>query len=80
MPANPERSQYHEVSADRSIHFTDHAADGTERGVVVFIHGSGPGASGWSNFKHNVAAFQSAGLRCIVFDQWGYGKPLNPRT
>jgi len=79
MPANPERSQYHEVSADRSIHFTDHAADGTERGVVVFIHGSGPGASGWSNFKHNVSAFQSAGLRCIVFDQWGYGKTAKPQ-
>ena len=68
MPANPETSQFHEVSPGRSIHYTDHPASGTERGTAVFIHGSGPGASGWSNFKHNVLAFQDGGYRCIVFD------------
>ena len=79
MPANPEASQFHEVSPGRSIHYTDHPATATECGTAVFIHGSGPGASGWSNFKHNVSAFQQGGYRCIVFDQWGYGKTSKPQ-
>ncbi|MFC4946719.1 alpha/beta fold hydrolase [Pseudonocardia sp. GCM10023141] len=32
---------------------------------VLLIHGSGPGASGWSNFAPNVAAL-SARYRCIA--------------
>ena len=79
MAANPETSQYHEVEPERVIHYTDHAPTGDSQGVAVFIHGSGPGASGWSNFKHNVSAFQGAGYRCIVFDQWGYGKTSKPQ-
>ena len=79
MPANPQASQFFEASAGRSIHFSDHPAAGHSRGTVIFIHGSGPGASGWSNFKHNIAPFQDAGYRCIVFDQWGYGKTSKPQ-
>ena len=79
MAANPETSQYHEVEPERVIHYTDHAPNGDLQGFAVFIHGSGPGASGWSNFKHNVSTFQDAGYRCIVFDQWGYGKTSKPQ-
>lgn len=79
MAANPETSHYHEVALERVIHYTDHAAIGVSQGTVIFIHGSGPGASGWSNFKHNVSAFQKAGYRCIVYDQWGYGKTSKPQ-
>ncbi len=80
MAANPETSQYHEVTPERLIHYTDHAPIGASRGTAIFIHGSGPGASGWSNFKHNVFAFQEAGYRCIVYDQWGYGKTSKPQN
>ena len=79
MAANPETSQYHEVMPERLIHYTDHAPIGASNGTAIFIHGSGPGASGWSNFKHNVSAFQEAGYRCIVYDQWGYGKTSKPQ-
>lgn len=79
MAANPETSQYHEVTPERLIHYTDHAPIGASQGTAVFIHGSGPGASGWSNFKHNIFAFQEAGYRCIVYDQWGYGKTSKPQ-
>lgn len=79
MAANPETSQYHEVTPERLIHYTDHAPIGASQGTAIFIHGSGPGASGWSNFKHNVFAFQEAGYRCIVYDQWGYGKTSKPQ-
>jgi 4,5:9,10-diseco-3-hydroxy-5,9,17-trioxoandrosta-1(10),2-diene-4-oate hydrolase len=45
---------------------------------VVFIHGSGPGASGWSNFKQNLKAFVDKGYQCIVPDLIGYGYSSKP--
>ena len=39
-----------------------------ERGTgqpVVFLHGSATGASGWSNFKHNLPYFAERGLRAL---------------
>ncbi|MEM1111145.1 MAG: alpha/beta hydrolase [Pseudomonadota bacterium] len=50
-----------------------HYLDEGEGDVVVFLHGSGPGASGYSNFKGNYPRFVSAGYRCIVPDHIGYG-------
>ena len=41
--------------------------------MIVFLHGSGPGASGYSNFKQNYQAFAEAGYRCLVIDLVGYG-------
>jgi len=78
MTTNPQPSAFITTTQGLRLHYTDHPADGSEQGVVVFIHGSGPGASGWSNFKHNVGAFQTGGYRCIVYDQWGYGKTDKP--
>ncbi len=46
--------------------------------VIVFVHGSGPGASGWSNFKQNIDAFTGAGYRVIVPDLVGYGYSTKP--
>ncbi len=41
--------------------------------AVVFLHGSGPGASGYSNFKGNLDALIEGGFRCVVPDHIGYG-------
>jgi 4,5:9,10-diseco-3-hydroxy-5,9,17-trioxoandrosta-1(10),2-diene-4-oate hydrolase len=46
--------------------------------AVVFIHGSGPGASGASNFKQNIDAFVGAGYRVILPDLIGYGASSKP--
>lgn len=46
--------------------------------AVVFIHGSGPGASGLSNFRQNVDAFVEAGFRVILPDMIGYGASSKP--
>ena len=45
---------------------------------VVFIHGSGPGASGASNFRGNIEAFVTAGYRVILPDLIGYGASSKP--
>ncbi len=46
--------------------------------VVVFLHGSGPGASGASNFRDNWPAFVDAGYRVILPDLIGYGASSKP--
>lgn len=46
--------------------------------AVVFIHGSGPGASGASNFRQNIDAFVAAGYRVILPDMIGYGGSSKP--
>src|SRR5689334_12621300 len=46
--------------------------------VVVFLHGSGNGASGYSNFKGNYPALVKAGYRVIVPDLIGFGYSDKP--
>lgn len=45
---------------------------------VVFIHGSGPGASGFSNFKGNYPHFAEHGFRALVPDTLGFGYSSKP--
>jgi hypothetical protein len=44
---------------------------------LICIHGAGPGASGWSNFKGNVEAFAKK-YRVILFDMPQFGKSDKP--
>ena len=46
--------------------------------VVVFLHGSGPGASGASNFRDNWPVFVAAGFRVVLPDLIGYGASSKP--
>ena len=41
--------------------------------AVIFLHGAGAGASGYSNFKGNYPVFAQAGFRSIVPDLLGFG-------
>ena len=58
----------------RKIHYLDEGAGP----VVVFLHGSGNGASGYSNFKGNYPAVAAAGFRVIVPDLIGFGYSDKP--
>ncbi len=60
------RMHYHDLMPDDAI------------GTVVFVHGSGPGASGYSNFKKNMEVFRDAGYRVIVPDLPGFGYSSKP--
>lgn len=44
-----------------------------EAPTVVLLHGSGPGATGWSNFAGNIPAL-SEGLRVLAVDMPGWGE------
>lgn len=57
-----------------------HYLDSGSGDAVLFIHGSGPGASGHSNFKLNYPEFAAAGHRVLVPDLPGYGASDKPET
>lgn len=67
-------SRTHRVSGDYDI-VVNELGQGP---AVVFIHGSGPGASGLSNFRQNAQAFANAGFRVILPDLIGYGASSKP--
>lgn len=45
---------------------------------MIFLHGAGGGASGYSNFKGNFAEFAAAGYRAILPDMLGFGLSSKP--
>lgn len=57
---------------------TVHYLDEGEGDVVIWLHGSGPGASGYSNFKGNYPEFTQQGFRNIVLDLPGFGRSDKP--
>jgi 4,5:9,10-diseco-3-hydroxy-5,9,17-trioxoandrosta-1(10),2-diene-4-oate hydrolase len=75
VAAVPE-GKYAEVGGGITMHY--HEAGSGERGAVLFVHGSGPGASGWSNFKGNYPFLAEHGYRTIVPDTIGYGYSTKP--
>jgi pimeloyl-ACP methyl ester carboxylesterase len=56
---------------DWRLHYND-VGSGDE--VVIMIHGSGAGATGWANFHRNVEPFVEAGYRVVLIDCPGWGK------
>ena len=64
--------------ADCANGYCMHYLDQGEGPVVVFLHGSGPGASGHSNFKGNYPVFVEQGYRCVVPDMVGFGYSDKP--
>lgn len=60
-----------EGNLDLQLHYND-AGNGEQ--TVVMLHGSGPGASGWSNFHRNVEPLVAAGYRVILMDAPGWSK------
>ena len=75
VEAVPE-GKYADVGGGITMNYHDAGRD--DRGVVLFLHGSGPGASGWSNFKGNYPFLVEHGYRTIVPDTMGYGYSTKP--
>jgi 4,5:9,10-diseco-3-hydroxy-5,9,17-trioxoandrosta-1(10),2-diene-4-oate hydrolase len=66
--------KYVDVGDGLKIHYHEQGSGP----VVLFLHGSGPGASGWSNFRRNYPAFVAAGMRAVVPDTLGFGYSSKP--
>ena len=66
--------QYIDVQDGFRFHYYDEG----EGEVVVLLHGSGTGASGYTNFKKNFIALKNAGFRVILPDLPGYGFSSKP--
>jgi 2-hydroxy-6-oxonona-2,4-dienedioate hydrolase len=77
---SPEKSPVTDQSTSRfvttkmgKIHFNE-AGSGHP---IVFLHGSGPGASGWSNFQANISVL-SESFRVLAVDMPGWGRSDSP--
>ncbi len=57
------------TTARGDIHYNE-VGDGLP---IIFLHGSGPGATGWSNFNKNMAVLGEK-YRCIAPDMPGWGQ------
>jgi 4,5:9,10-diseco-3-hydroxy-5,9,17-trioxoandrosta-1(10),2-diene-4-oate hydrolase len=63
-----------DIGNGQRIHYHDQG----EGDAVVFLHGAGGGASGYSNFKGNYPEFANAGYRALVPDMLGFGLSSKP--
>lgn len=73
IPGMPEGS-YADLANGQRMHYQDIGSGP----VVVFLHGSGSGASGNSNFKNNLPEMVAQGFRVIAPDLIGYGYSDKP--
>jgi 4,5:9,10-diseco-3-hydroxy-5,9,17-trioxoandrosta-1(10),2-diene-4-oate hydrolase len=73
-PTEVPSGSFVKVASGHRIHYHE-AGEGP---VVLWVHGSGPGGSGWSNFQGNYEVLAAAGFRCIVPDLLGYGYSDKP--
>ena len=66
--------KYADIGGGLRVHYHD-AGKGP---VVLFLHGSGPCASGWSNFRRNYPFLVEHGYRTLVRDTLGFGYSSKP--
>lgn len=69
-----------QLSSGHKIHYHEQGAPSADRPTILCLHGSGPGASGYSNFKGNMAAFAAAGYHVLAPDYLGFGLSDKPET
>lgn len=57
--------------------YVNRAGEGN-REAILFIHGSGPGATTWSNWQFALPYFSEQGFDCIAPDLVGFGQTDHP--
>ena len=67
--------KYADVGDGLRVHYHEL---GEGRGRSCFLHGSGPGASGFSNFRRNYPYFAERGFRTLMPDTLGFGYSSQP--
>ena len=72
MPLTQE-SAARDITLPSGTHVRYYEAGDAHATPVVLLHGSGPGATGWSNFSGNIGAIADAGFRVLAPDMPGWG-------
>ena len=55
-----------------ALRYYDCGPGSGEAPVLLFLHGSGPGVTGWRNFRGDVPAFAER-FRCLILEFPGFG-------
>jgi len=63
-----------DIGGGLSVHYHEHG----QGAALLFLHGSGPGASGFSNFSGNFPFFAERGFRTLLPDTLGFGHSSKP--
>lgn len=69
---------YATVDGGHRMHYLEFGTPQADAPSVVFLHGSGPGAGGHSNFKANYPFLAEQGFHVLVPDHIGYGRSDKP--
>ena len=70
--------KFHTLASGYRIHYHEYGQARTDRPSLLFLHGGGPGASGYSNFKDNAAFFEKHGYHGLLPDCLGFGLSDKP--
>jgi len=70
--------KYLVLSSGHKLHYHEVGTPSAGRPSILCLHGSGPGASGYSNFKGNMSAFAEAGYHVLAPDYLGFGLSDKP--
>lgn len=71
-------AQFIEVKDGHRLHYHELGSPSAETPTLLFLHGSGPGASGYSNFHLNFPFFAKLGYHVLAPDYLGYGLSDKP--
>ena len=69
---------YHTLGSGYRIHYHQMGQRSAGKPTLLFLHGGGPGASGYSNFKDNASFFAAHGYHCLLPDFLGFGLSDKP--
>jgi 4,5:9,10-diseco-3-hydroxy-5,9,17-trioxoandrosta-1(10),2-diene-4-oate hydrolase len=70
--------KFHTLSSGLRLHYTEVGAPRADRPSILCLHGGGPGASGYSNFKKNLPYFAARGFHALAPDLPGFGLSDKP--
>jgi 4,5:9,10-diseco-3-hydroxy-5,9,17-trioxoandrosta-1(10),2-diene-4-oate hydrolase len=73
-PPTPPFGQTLKLRSGYELHYLEHGSGP----AVVFVHGSGPGVSAYSNFFPNYREIAAAGYRVVLPDMVGFGWSSKP--
>ncbi|HSB97925.1 MAG TPA: alpha/beta hydrolase [Spongiibacteraceae bacterium] len=70
--------KFYTLSNGLRVHYTEVGQPGADRPSILCLHGGGPGASGYSNFKKNLPYFAAHGYHALAPDFLGFGLSDKP--